>query len=82
MVTLLVSSPRLSKPESQAGSAGPEEELFSQDAPVYSMDGRRWGAGQPGTGVVVPDGLDNAGDHRAEHADDASCRDGGQSPLD
>lgn len=45
------------------------------------MDGRRWGTGQPGAGVVVPDRFDNTGNDCAEHANDTSGGDGGQSPL-
>ena len=45
------------------------------------MDGGWWGTGQPRTGVVVTNRLDDAGDHGAEHADDTGRRHGGQSPL-
>lgn len=61
---------------------GPMKSLFFlRNAPVYCMDGGRWGTRQPCTGVVVPDRLDNTGNDRTEHADDTSRRDGGQSPL-
>lgn len=46
------------------------------------MDGRRRSTGEPGTGVVVADGLDDAGHHGAQHADHTRRRDGGQAPLD
>lgn len=55
---------------------------FLRNVPVYGVDGRWRGTGQPCAGVVVPDGLDNASDDCTEHADDTSCRDGGKSPLD
>lgn len=45
------------------------------------MDGRWRGTGQPCTGVIVPNRLDNTGNDGAEHADDTSRGDGGQSPL-
>lgn len=50
--------------------------------PVYCMDRRWWGTGEPGAGVVVTDGLNDTGYDGTEHADDAGCRDGGHPPLD
>lgn len=46
------------------------------------MDGWRRSTGQPGTGVVIPDGLDDAGDDGAQHPDHPRSRDGWQTPLD
>lgn len=42
---------------------------------------RWWGTGEPGAGIVVADGLNDTGYDSTEHANDASCRDGGHPPL-
>lgn len=82
MLKLLVSSPRLSKPKHNKVRWWAQWiTRVLRNAPVYCMDGRRWGTGQPCAGVVVPNRLDDTGDNSAEHANDTSRRDGGQAPL-
>lgn len=82
ILKLLVSSPRSSKPKSKVMRYRARWRThFLRHVPVYCMDRGRWGTGQPCAGVVVPNRLNDTGNDRAEHADDTSRRDGGQSPL-
>lgn len=82
MLKHLASSPRSSKPKSKVMRYWAWWRThFLRHVPVYCMDRGRWSTGQPCAGVVVPDRLNDTGNNRAEHADDTSRRDGGQSPL-
>ena len=56
-------------------------ETETSASPVDGVD-RGWRrTGQPCAGVVVPDGLDDARHHRAQHADDARRGYRGDAPL-
>lgn len=78
--TGLVPSAAVSLPAARV----PQRGRYRQGAPALPVDGVHGGSGgscQPGAGVVVPDGLDDARQRGAEHAQHGCRGHRGQTPL-